>query len=177
MTDEQIMMEVKQGAIERSALLFERHHIGIYNYFLQSKLEVAVAEDLTQNVFERMIKYRSSFRSDSRFKGWIYRIARNVKMDFYRKQKIISNELTDHVNLPDHEATAVEQMQRIEDQTLLRRAIDQLEESYREILYLTRFEELKYKEVAVMLNCTENTVKSKVHRAINKLRHIYFQIN
>lgn len=176
-TDEQIMMAVKEGAIDKTAILFERYHIGIYNYFLHSNMDMSQSEDLTQNVFERMIKYRNSFRNDSKFKGWIFTIARNVKMDHYRTQKIKIDEIREPENIQLYERNMEEHIEALEDQSRLRNAIEQLEGPYREILYLTRFEEMKYKEVATLLKCTENTVKSKVHRAINKLRTIYFQMN
>ena len=175
-TDEQIMISVKQGSIDQAAILFERYHVGVYNYFLQANRDQSLSEDLTQNVFERMIKYRNSFKTDSRFKGWIFTIARNVKMDHYRSQKIKMDEITDQVDtaLEDGEEG---KMVALENATRLKKAIDMLEASYKEVLLLTRFEGLKYKEVAEILDCTENTVKSKVRRAIIKLKTIYLQIN
>ena len=73
------MMQVKEGGIRQLALLFERYQNPVYRYFLQTVQDQSLSEDLTQNVFERIIKYRNSFREESVFKSWIFSIARNVR--------------------------------------------------------------------------------------------------
>lgn len=171
------MLQVRNGDLDKLAILFERYHVGLFNYFLKSQQDQTLCEDLTQNVFERIIKYKNSFNEDSRFKGWIFTIARNVKMDYYRRNKIKTNELdtASEVVVSDHNPR--EQLEALEDKSRLKQALSLLEKSYSEVLFLTRFQEMKYKDVAVILGCTENTVKSKVHRALNKLRTIYSELN
>ncbi|MCB0601064.1 MAG: RNA polymerase sigma factor [Saprospiraceae bacterium] len=173
MTDEQIMMQVKEGGIRQLALLFERYQNPVYRYFLQTVQDQSLSEDLTQNVFERIIKYRNSFREESVFKSWIFSIARNVRYDHYRGLRITDDLGSVSEDEADHSPEDL--MVQIEDSNKLHRALNHLDPEYREVLMLTRFEELKYKEVAVMLNCTEGTVKSKVHRAIQKLKHLYLK--
>ncbi|MEZ4895732.1 MAG: RNA polymerase sigma factor [Saprospiraceae bacterium] len=173
MTDEQIMMQVKDGGLRQLALLFERYQVPIYRYFLQTLQDQTLSEDLTQNVFERIIKYRHSFRDDSIFKHWIFSIARNVRHDHYR-----SNQFTvpwEGQEKEERAYSAEEQLVHVEDNGKLHRALNQLDPEYREVLILTRFEDMKYKEVAKIMGCTEGTIKSKVHRAIQKLKHLYLK--
>jgi len=167
------MMQVKEGGIRQLALLFERYQNPVYRYFLQTVQDQSLSEDLTQNVFERIIKYRNSFREESVFKSWIFSIARNVRYDHYRGLRITDDLGSVSEDEADHSPEDL--MVQIEDSNKLHRALNHLDPEYREVLMLTRFEELKYKEVAVMLNCTEGTVKSKVHRAIQKLKHLYLK--
>jgi RNA polymerase sigma-70 factor (ECF subfamily) len=65
MTDEMIMEAVKNGDLQRASLLFERYNKRIFNFLARMTMDREVAEDLTQNVFLRMIKYRNSYKEGS----------------------------------------------------------------------------------------------------------------
>jgi len=76
------MLLVKEGHLSELAELFERYHVKLYNFFLRLTLEKATSEDLTQNLFYRVIKYRQSWQpANGSFQSWIYRMARNVHND------------------------------------------------------------------------------------------------
>jgi RNA polymerase sigma-70 factor (ECF subfamily) len=87
MTDEMIMEAVKNGDLQQASLLFERYNRRIFNFLARMTMERELAEDLTQNVFLRIIKYRSSYREGLRFQSWIYQVARNVFSDHYQAHK------------------------------------------------------------------------------------------
>src|SRR6187549_1933757 len=87
MTDELVMEAVKSGDLQQASLLFERYHKRIFNFLARMTMDRIVAEDLTQNVFMRMIKYRSSYRQGARFQSWIYQVARNIFTDYYQDAK------------------------------------------------------------------------------------------
>src|SRR5215208_1109141 len=102
MTDETIMIAVRNGDLQPAAVLFDRYNKRIFNFLATLTNDRDEAEDLTQNVFLRMIKYRNSFKDESRFQPWIYQIARNVFSDFYNGQKnrfknIDVEKLSDHI--------------------------------------------------------------------------------
>ena len=84
MTDELIMEAVKSGDLQQASVLFERYNKRIFNFLARLTMNREVAEDLTQNVFLRMIKYRSSFKTGNKFQAWIYQIARNVFSVHYK---------------------------------------------------------------------------------------------
>ncbi len=78
------MLAVRAGDMSRLAPLFERHHRQLFDYLARMTGNRSTAEDLVQDVFVRILKYRHTFRDDSRFDTWAFRIARNVRADHFR---------------------------------------------------------------------------------------------
>ena len=87
MEDEQVMWEVREGAVGKLELLFDRHHTGILRYFQYLTSNRTLSEDLAQEVFFRVLKYRQSYQPDGNFRAWLYQIARNVYADQLGRQK------------------------------------------------------------------------------------------
>ena len=176
MTDEMIMEAVKNGDLQQVSLLFERYHKRIYNFLARMTIDRDLAEDLTQNVFLRIIKYRSSYREGMRFQAWIYQVARNIFSDHYQVNK---NKFSDFVTvdkISDHLPESDDSRDREEQEQLLTRSMALLNDEQRELLVLTRFQHMKYEEVAVIMDTTVANIKVKVHRAIAKLREHYFEL-
>ncbi|MBL7839442.1 MAG: RNA polymerase sigma factor [Cyclobacteriaceae bacterium] len=176
MTDEMIMEAVKNGDLQQASLLFDRYHKRIYNFLARMTVSKVLAEDLTQNVFLRMIKYRTSYREGSKFQSWIYQIARNVFSDHYQMHKNRVAGFVDVEKVGERIADEEESVAQDEREKILHRSLALLTEEQRELLVLTRFQHLKYEEVAEMMNTTVANVKVKIHRAIQKLREHYFQL-
>jgi RNA polymerase sigma-70 factor (ECF subfamily) len=176
MTDEMIMEAVKNGDLQKVSVLFERYHKRIYNFLARMTIDRDLAEDLTQNVFLRIIKYRSSYREGMRFQSWIYQVARNIFSDHYQAHK---NKVSDFITvekISDHLPESEETYDREEQEKLLTRSMALLSEEQRELLVLTRFQHMKYEDVAVIMHTTVANIKVKVHRAIAKLREHYFEL-
>lgn len=176
MTDEQIMETVKNGDLQQASLLFDRYHKRLFNFLARMTMDRELAEDLTQNVFLRMIKYRKSYREGARFQSWIYQVARNVFSDHYQAGK---NKKVDHMDVEKigNWMADEDDSSRIEEQEkVLHRSLALLNEEQRELLVLTRFQHMKYEEVAELMDTTVANIKVKVHRAISKLREHYFQL-
>lgn len=173
MTDELLMEAVKNGDLQQASLLFDRYHKRLFNFLAKMTMERTIAEDLTQNVFLRMLKYRNSYREGAKFQSWIYQMARNVFVDHYQESKN-KNGFVKMETLPD---TMDEDYQDTEQQErLLHQSLERLPDEQRELLVLTRFQHMKYEEVAEIMNTTVANIKVKVHRAINKLREHYFEL-
>ncbi|MEM1001443.1 MAG: RNA polymerase sigma factor, partial [Bacteroidota bacterium] len=85
-TDEELMTRVSLGELNEMTFLFERYHLRLFNFLVQMTRDRDVAEDLTQTVFYKAIRYRSSYKG-GQFVSWIFRIARNVFSDHYQKSK------------------------------------------------------------------------------------------
>jgi RNA polymerase sigma factor (sigma-70 family) len=175
MTDETLMEAVKNGKLEQAAVLFERYHLRLYNFLARLALNKEVGEDLTQNVFLRMLKYKHTYKEGMRFQSWIYQLARNVFSDHYQAIKRSSYSKTDIEQLADH-LPDVDGSADEEREVRLHECLNQLSDEQRELLVLTRFQQLKYEEVAEILNTTVANVKVKVHRAMIKLKEYYFQL-
>lgn len=177
MTDEQIMEAVKNGDLQQASLLFERYNIRLFNFLARMTLDREQAEDLTQNVFLRMIRYRNSYKEGMKFQAWIYQVARNVFSDHYQAHKNKKADFMSVEKMSEQVMESEEGKQTEEKEQLLRRSLAMLNDDQRELLVLTRFQQMKYEEVAVILDTTVANIKVKVHRAIAKLREHYFQLD
>jgi RNA polymerase sigma factor (sigma-70 family) len=132
-------------------------------------------EDLVQEVFLRMLNYRHTYRDDSRFETWMFRIARNARIDSFRKTRRGEPlaAVRDTVNPdPGPEENLVNKTETV----LLRRALAALPDDKREVLMLSRFENMQFREIARILDEKETTVKVRAHRAVRELGEIYRQL-
>ena len=179
-SDEALMNEVKAGAVTKLAVLFERHHRSLFRYLLSLTRNREIAEDLVQDVFFRILRSRATYQSERSFQVWMYQIARNANLDRVRQRhgEVIGIDefgagIPDiAASEPDPETFAA----RNQDVKLLRAAMARLAADKREILVLSRFQGLKYTEIAEVLGCELNTVKVRVHRAMRALEQIYFTL-
>src|SRR5688572_12679040 len=171
------MLKVKEGNLDQLGLLFERYKKPLFGFFYGLNRDAELAEDLVQNVFFRILKYRYLFRGDGDFKTWMFHIARNVNHDHFRKNKWKLKESIEDweekfVN-SDNRATA---FQQDEEMQILSMAMDRLPEDKREILLLSKFQDKKYKEIGEILGCSEGAVKVKVFRALQELKAVYAEL-
>ena len=174
------MAQVSSGQVAQLAVLFERHHRPLFRYFVSMNRDREAAEDLVQDVFFRILRYRASYNPAQSFTAWMYQIARNAGLDQVRKRKA---EVVDIDTFADRRAELVsaapgpeERLSRVQDLALLQRALDRLPEDKREILVLSRFQGMKHEEIAEILGCEVGTVKVRVYRAIRALEQIYFAL-
>ena len=175
------MAEVSAGQVARLAVLFERHHRALFRYFVSMSGHREAAEDLVQDVFFRILRYRTSYNPAQSFTAWMYQIARNAGVDQVRKQGAV--QVVDIDTFAERRAELVsaspgpeENASRGQDLALLRRAMAQLPEDKREILVLSRFQGMKHEDIAEVLGCEVGTVKVRVYRAIRALEQIYFAL-
>ena len=144
MTDESIMESVKSGNLQQMSLLFERYHKRIFNFLARLTIDRDLAEDLTQNVFLRMIKYRASYRQGLKFQSWIYQVARNSFSDHYQANKNKSFNIIDLEKVSDDVSESTDALDQDVREEILHRSLAMLDEEQREILVHTRFQQLKY---------------------------------
>lgn len=176
MSDETLMEAVKNGNLQQASVLFDRYNKRIFNFLARMTLDRDLAEDLTQNVFLRIIKYRGSYREGMRFQSWIYQVARNVFSDHYQVSKNKTSGFVDVEKMGDTIMDSYEGHEQDEREKLLHKSLAMLNDEQRELLVLTRFQHMKYEEVALIMDTTVANIKVKVHRAIQKLREHYFQL-
>lgn len=184
LSDNALMLQVKDGDIDRLGLLFERYKRPLFGFFYSLNKDNELSEDLVQNVFFRILKYRYLFRGasadqtdGSEFKTWMFHIARNVSKDHHRKNKRNKSEplelWQERLNANDPHMV---QLQQTEELQLMHAALDRLPADKKEVLLLSKFQEMKYREIGNLLGCSENTVKVKVFRALKELAEIYKQM-
>ncbi len=174
------MAEVSGGEVAKMAVLFERHHRALFRYFVSMNRNRELSEDLVQDVFFRMLRYRASYDPKQPFTAWMYQIARNANVDQAQKRKaevVGIDEFDDRRPEPASSDPGPEEIvSRGQNVALLKRALDLLPAEKRELLVLSRFNDLKYDEIAGVLGCEAGTVKVRVFRAMRALEQIYFEL-
>ncbi len=171
------MLSVRDGDLGKLGILFERYQGTLYNFFLRLTGSRQASEDLVQDVFFRMLKYRHTYQDVSDLTTWMYQIARNVRFDYYRKRKrevMLEESENERAN---QDPGPVERLQRHQEIALLRGALARLPEEKREVLVLSRYQDLKYDQIAGILCCDVGTVKVRVYRALKELGQIFFQMS
>jgi len=172
LSDEELMIEVSNENLDMLTVLFDRYHIRIFNFFNKMLQNRSVSEDLTQDVFYKVMKYRTSYKKGN-FAAWIYTVARNIFASYYQKQKKQgTNELDEKYLKSDDKLTSDSNEDEINH---LQRALLKLNPDDRELIIMNRYQEIKYHEMAEIIGSTEGAVKVRVHRAIKKLKEVYFQ--
>lgn len=175
-SDADLMQEVRTGRTSALATLFERHHRRLYRFCLNMTGDRHAAEDLVQDTFMRILKYGGSYRGDSDFAPWMFRIARNACVDHLRRRTLEGTSEQGMagaaVDAPAADVCAAGE-QRAE---LLRRALMRLPVQGREVLVLSRYDFKTYEEIARVLGCSVGAVKVRAHRAMKQLRTAYLEL-
>jgi len=164
--DEQLMLRVREDDVEVLSELFERYHLPLFNFFARLTGDPPASEDLVQDTFYRILKYRRSYKPGTAFRTWMYQIARNVRSDRFQRRR-------DEVGIeaaPVATVLPVDTVESSQQTAQLRQALMDLPEEKRELLLLSRYQGLKYEQIAVLLQCEVGTVKVRVHRALQELK-------
>jgi RNA polymerase sigma factor (sigma-70 family) len=172
--DDSAMLRASRGDVGELSGLFDRHHARLFGFFVRMTGNPAASDDLVQEVFLRILKYRRTFRAGSHFASWMYQIARNARID-YAKKHPPGRSLED---VPPEEAGLVERAapERLEEQLLLRRALEELAEDKRELVILARFQGLRHREIGEIVGCDTSVVRVRLFRALQDLRRAYLKL-
>ena len=166
------MEAVRAGEVRSLGVLFDRHHASLYRFYVRITGNRDWSEDLTQEVFSRMLRHRDTYRPGARFTTWMYRIARNAHIDQVRKRRR-------EVALEDGwdgAAAPGEPLERRQERALLRRALLALPQDKREVLVLSRFQGMSCEEIGELLGLETGSVRVRIHRALHGLREIFFEL-
>lgn len=179
MTDlAELVTRAQTGEADAIGRLYDQHQTEIFRYLWARVGERSVAEDLTGEVFMRMLTGLPGYRpSAAPFRAWLYQIARNLLIDYYRKtskRKMISLQQVETVGdgAPDM-VTMLDQRLTMER---VHRALTRLDDAQREVVTLRFLGGLSLQEVAQTLGKTENAVKALQHRGLATLRHVLNQV-
>ncbi|MBN2011465.1 RNA polymerase sigma factor [candidate division KSB1 bacterium] len=175
-SDHELMSAVKNGDVDKLGLLFERYKSKLYNFYVKQIPLSQTCEDLVQDVFFRMLKYRHTYRGDSKFTTWMFRIARNVLMDHYRKHKHESDAEVIESKLIAADPNPEDLAQQDNEVRLLRKAIQRLPAKNRQILILSRYHNLTYAEISDIMSIKIGTIKAIVFRTLRELAIIYKEL-
>lgn len=175
MADKELDLAVKnwrKGDHQAFEVLYDRFADSVYRY-IYFKVGDFDAEDLAELVFLKVWEARESYNPDkSAFKTWMFTIARNVVIDFYRASK---------ETLPLNEAVNIENAnyrgpRQLADESIerqgMKEALRELEDNYREVIALRYIEDLSYREISKLIGKTESAVRVLHFRGLKKLKHV-----
>jgi len=163
------MAAVRSGEISRLEELYERHHASVYRFLRRSSCSLTEAEDLTQDVFLRVLRYRSTFQRTHAFKPWLFQIARNLLIDHHSKRRFDAVGETEQLQTPDLGPSPQRALEARVDLSRVASALSRLSLEQRHALLLARFHDLSYREIGKILDCSEGAVKARVYRALQTL--------
>ena len=167
-----IITRAKSGDAGAFGELYSRYASLILRYLYARLREQETAQDLTQEVFVRVIKGIGGFefRGEKSFLGWLYTIAGNVLIGQARRKRAISTPLDESLELVDPRGQ--DAVLSIFDRVALQQAIAQLTEDQQQVLALKFFADMTNQEIAAALGRTEGAVKALQHRALHALQQI-----
>ncbi len=170
------MLKVKAGESHTLGLLYERYKKRLFGFFYQMCKDANLSEDLVQNVFIRVLKYKHTYNEESNFLSWLFRIARNVYYDQFKvnsKNRTTDLDEVSNVFMVGNVESDIEKNEKV---SLLREAMNQLPAKKKELIVLSKLKELKYKELGEIVGCSEGNARTRVHRALLDLKQIYLTL-
>lgn len=155
------------GDMDALGALYVRHHRRVYELCVRMVRDPDVAEDLTQEGFLRVSRYGSSFDGRSSVTSWLYRLVRNRCLDHLATRR--REEERKEAFEVEMERRRSEPEGETEREAMVHRALDRLSPEMREVLVLSRFGGLKYREIAEACDLSLSNVKVRAHRAMKAL--------
>ena len=182
--EEKELVKKAQKDPEVFAKFYDQYYSQIFGYVLKRVTNLEVAQDITSETFFKALKKLRQFRwKGIPFSAWLYRIANNEIVNYFRKNKHYSVSLEKLAEEKGFEPTALhnpetefieaqEKLKQHQDFLRIQEKISKLPIKYQEVIALRFFEEKKIKEIAETLGKREGTVKSLLHRGLEKLREL-----
>lgn len=180
LTDEQLMLMFQYGDLEAFSLLFTKYQQPLWRYLFHLCRNVHTAEDLLQEVFIKIAKSASSYRSEGKLCSWFYRIATNHYLNYKKSRSYqdqgnvvsISELLPNNFANDKQESSPSDIAEKNEFREILAVKIASLPERLQEVYILYEMEQKTYEEIGDILQIPVGTVKTHLHRARQQLMEI-----
>lgn len=171
-TDPELMEAVARGDTASLDTLFTRHHGRLFSFLFRWTGDEHTAEDLVQETFLRLLRHPERYRHHGAFLAWLFRVARNLAIDGYRRQHDEAS-MERETAIADDRPLALDRLTTEEREQQLEGALAALPLAHREVLLLRGVEGLGAREIGEVLNCTEGAVRVRLHRATAALRQVW----
>lgn len=172
-TDEALMLAYGRGDGSAFEALYARHRGGLFRYLQRHLRQPALAEELFQDVWIRLIGARERYRPEAKFSTWLYQIASNRLTDHWRaigRQGSFVEAGDERAEREPDPATPEREMTEFEQRRRLQLALEELPPDQREVVLLRLDRELPLEEIAQITGVGRETVKSRLRYAMDKLR-------
>lgn len=173
LTDEELMVAYAAGDAAAFETLYSRHRGPLFRFMLHQVREHGTAEELYQDVWQRVITARERYRPEARFSTWLFQIAHNRLTDHWRAQQHRPAAPADAVERAEREAdpqTPERQLSAFEERRRLQLALQELPADQREVVLLRLEQELSLEQIGEITGVGRETVKSRLRYALDKLR-------
>lgn len=183
LNDSELISLFKKGNNKAFEEIIYRYQAQVYTYVISITKRPDITEDIVQELFIRVFKNLNKYNDENKFKSWLFTLARNLTMDFYRKNNKktlpLENQNEDEISIIDF----VEDMQpqpieiaiEKDESLVIKAALNELNAEERELIALK--DHLTFKEISEMQNKPIGTLLSKFNRALNKLKKILLEKN
>ena len=176
MLDEELVQLLQHGQREAFTTLISKWQDRIFTFCYRQLGESALAEEAAQDVFVKVYTSIHSFRKESKFSTWLYRIATNHCINLnnrhHRRQRDHHQSFDEMHNQPAEQHTPLQQLERKDFEHQLQLALHQLPEEHRVLLILRDIQDCSYEEIAEITQLNIGTIKSRIHRGRHNLRQI-----
>lgn len=172
-TDESLMLAWAGGELRAFETLYARHRSRLYSFLLRQLRDAALADEMFQDVWQRVIAARAGWQPDAAFTTWLFRIAHNRLNDHWRAARHrppAPGDADERVARMSDTRTPESQLSEFEQRRRLQLAMEQLPDEQREVLQLRLEQELSLEEIAQITGVGRETVKSRLRYAMDKLR-------
>lgn len=172
-TDESLMLAWAGGELRAFETLYARHRSRLYSFLLRQLRDAALADEMFQDVWQRVIAARAGWQPDAAFTTWLFRIAHNRLNDHWRASRHrppAPGDAEERVARMSDTRTPESQLSEFEQRRQLQLAMEQLPDEQREVLQLRLEQELSLEEIAQITGVGRETVKSRLRYAMDKLR-------
>jgi RNA polymerase sigma-70 factor (ECF subfamily) len=174
-SDEALMRAVRDGDLACLTTLFERYHRPLFGFLYRMTGSRATAEDLVQDVFVRVLKYRKTYRDTGSFEAWLFHIARNTRHDFAKKHPAMES-ISDDMDVAATGPSPGLRLEQHEDAVLLKDALSRLPADKRELIILARYRGMSYAQLGALMGADVGTIRVRLHRAVRQLEEIFSQL-
>jgi RNA polymerase sigma-70 factor (ECF subfamily) len=171
--DEDLMLAYGAGDVTAFEELYVKHRGGLFRYMVRQVRDHGTAEELFQDVWQKVIGARERYRPEAKFSTWLYQIAHNRLLDHWRAQSHrppIPEDAMERAEREPDPTTPERQLSAFEERRRLQLALEQLPEDQRETVLLRLEQDLSLEEIAAITGVGRETVKSRLRYAMDKLR-------
>ena len=171
-TDDRLMADYVGGDELALRILVERWERPVFSFLVRMLGSAEEAEDLCQETFMNLIQASGRYQPEGKFQSWLFRIAGNQARSHLRRRRILRwLPLTgEQKETPSRDPDALDALASIEEQRLVQEAIARLPERQRQALILKQYQDLRYQEIAEIMESTVSSVQMLLHRAMTALK-------